>query len=530
MADSPTSRRRPPFPLLHPDKAPASLEAKGQERFAFATPAAREAWYRAAYNQAVNAESWASGDPMDDQTRQAIELGIAGATAPYYKGPDDRYYFHNARTMEDASTRAHRAEHVAGKTMDQIAAAVEKQQAMPGADEYVAMRVGRRPEAIPVSASSALPANDNITTGGVAKSAAPANDNRPRTPRPISLQAPVEPSGITQPAATPPVINGRFAGMAKAAAGPQVTAADFLQAADDYIRLGAVGLTGGYADNVSAGLNAFFGMLGGENLAAAYAANLAEERQRTDAARDRRGAAGTLVEMAPGFVPGIGDVSGLLADFRDFQENGHQWTAADWALVAAGLIPGAPNRRTVKAGKNLLDEGIKKDDIAQSLLSRIENRKADVLTVSEANRLGGEHKGLIYIAETLPRNARARQHQAGTSGAFSDIRTQKFASAALRYENPNKRGRNFIKFEVSGLSEDGKSIELVDAKTKLAIWSKGPQQTVLRTLERTKEALLQNPGYKVLYEFDDEIAAQQARLFIRKHNFHHYVGTRVRKP
>src|SRR5690606_33332855 len=118
-------------------------------------------------------------------TRNAIDLGIAGATAPYYKGPDERYYFHNARTMEDAATRAHRAQHVAGKTMDQIAVAVEREQAMPGADEYVAMQIGRGAEAAPEIAPPALPANDNITAGGAAKPAAPANDNRPRTPRPI---------------------------------------------------------------------------------------------------------------------------------------------------------------------------------------------------------------------------------------------------------------------------------------------------------------------------------------------------------
>ncbi|TDQ82491.1 hypothetical protein A8950_2314 [Dongia mobilis] len=504
-----------------------------------ATPSGR---YRAAYNQAVNPETWMLGEPMDAATRAAIELGIAGATPPHYQGPDGRHYFHNARTLEDAATRAHRAGHVAGKTMDEIAAEAAGPQGMPGTDAYVAWRLGKATPpgaandnaAPPVAAKpvaeksqAANPAVTNPATSQPAPAGPPAaNDNRQATPRPIGRHAS---AGPVSSGSGPRIVNGRVAGMAEAATRPGITLEEFAQAADDHVRLGALGLTGGYADDVSAGLNAFFDMLGGANLAEAFAANQAAERQRTAAARERRGTMGVIVEAAPTFLPGGGDAAGLLADFRDYLENGDQWTADDWALVAAGLTPGMPNRRTVKSGKKIVDDVLDNRSTRQSLLAQIDQSKANVLTVSEANRLGGEHKGLIHIAEALPKNKRAREHQSGTDGAFSDVRTKKFASAALRFVNPNKRGRNFIKFEVSGVSDDGNFIELADAKTKLAIWSRGPQQTTLRTLERTKEALIQNPGYRVVYEFNDVISEQKARRFIQKHNYHHYVRTRMRK-
>jgi hypothetical protein len=426
--------------------------------------------------------------------------------------------------------------------MDQIAAAAAGPQGMPGTDEYVAWRLGKaqppetanevvapRVAAKPVPEKS--PATNSVITNPATSKPAPAgspaaNDNRPATPRPIGRHAPATPASS---GSEPRIVNGRVAGMAEAATRPGITMADFLQAADDYIRLGAVGVTGGYADDASAGLNAFFDMLGGENLAEAFAARQAEERQRTEAARERRGTTGAIVAAAPTFLPGVGDAAGLLADFRDYLENGDQWTAADWALVAAGLVPGMPNRRTVKTGQKIIDDTLELSHNRKSLLAQIEQSKAKVFTVSEANRLGGDHKGLIYVAEALPKNKRAREHQSGTDGAFSDVRTKKFASAALRFVNPNKRGRNFIKFEVSGVSDDGNFIELADAKTKLAIWSRGPQQTTPRTLERTKEALIQNPGYRVVYEFDDTVSEQKARRFIQKHNYHHYIRTRMRK-
>ncbi|MBL8708130.1 MAG: hypothetical protein JNL25_02955 [Rhodospirillaceae bacterium] len=118
-------------------------------RYRFATPEAEQAWQRAAYRQAVNADTWHLGDEVDDASRDAILAGIAGPTPPMYRGPDGRYRFANAHTIEDAATRSHRARYFAGKTMDQIAGAK-----MPGEDEYLAAIYGK--------SQSSVAANDNI--------------------------------------------------------------------------------------------------------------------------------------------------------------------------------------------------------------------------------------------------------------------------------------------------------------------------------------------------------------------------------
>lgn len=494
--------------------------------FRFTSPEGQQTWLREAYRQAVNADTWHLGDKVDDQVRDAILAGVGGAQPPMFRGPDRQYYLQNARTMEDATTRSHRARHLAGKTMDQIAAT-----GMPGEDEYVALRGAQSATAME-AARLAYAANDNVSVIDRASTAAasPTNENR-------SAEVPGEDAlAKTIPAKTaapPTKIPGT--GMAflpripiDSPSAKIVVDKEIADAVDDYIRLGLNGLTGNTADELGASLDAFFASLAGEDFDVALAARLKHYREMTDAARERRGIAGTVVETLPGFIPIVGDISGLVADFKDYLENGDQWTAEDWALVAAGMIPGAPNRKTVKAGKKIVDDLLQPKGSQSDLLAQIEHSKANVLTVSEANRLGGEHKGLIHIAETPPTNKRARDHQFGTDGAFSDVRTQKFGSAALRYVNPNKRGRNFIKFEVSGVSPDGKYIELVDAKTKLAIWSRGAQETTAATLRRVKSALDQNPGYRVVYEFADEMLADEAREFIQRFGFKNYVTVRVR--
>ncbi|WP_374374786.1 hypothetical protein [Dongia sp.] len=142
-------QHRPPLrPQADQQEPAAGRWVDGQ--FTFATPEAEEAWQRSAYQQAVNEKTWHLGDKIDDQTRDAILAGIGGATRPMYQGPDGQYYFQNARTLEDPSARSHRAQHVAGKTIDQIAAAGK----IPGEDEYVAARRAPPPK----------PANNNERT------------------------------------------------------------------------------------------------------------------------------------------------------------------------------------------------------------------------------------------------------------------------------------------------------------------------------------------------------------------------------
>jgi hypothetical protein len=459
--------------------------------------------------------------------------------------------------------------------MDQIAAAAAGPQGMPGTEEYIALRLGRRtPLSIADLAAYNQAANDNAhqparplptasspaTNSPVPNSpttALPAtNDNRPATPRPIGRHAPAAwaETGVApaQTGGKTRIVNGRVVGMAGAAAMPDLTMEEFLQAADDYVRLGAVGLTGGYADNVSAGINAFFDMLGGANLAESFAANQAEERRRTDAARDRRGTVGTLVEIAPTFVPGIGDSAGLLADIRDFLENGDQWTAADWALVAAALVPGAPNRKTVKTGKKVVDDA--KDKIAQA--------KADIADIGkklgrprtyhdmlpkqgnifysegEARRLGsklapGENPlGMIFVMEKpTTKDERILRNQKEASGQAFDLETGDPYIPALRYLHDN--GRDFIRFDGYEITDDG-HVLLIDRKSNLTEFYK-IQDSYKDTMERVRQSLEQNNKdaqggalFRVAYDFDDEGKAREFEEFVRSSGFEDVVTVRVR--
>ncbi|WP_256585119.1 MULTISPECIES: hemagglutinin repeat-containing protein [unclassified Pseudomonas] len=54
--------------------------------------------------------------------------------------------------------------------------------------------------------------------------------------------------------------------------------------------------------------------------------------------------------------------------------------------------------------------------------------------------MGGENKGLIYVAEGPKGKPAAQDFQAGTNGAFTDLATGKGGVPALRYTNPNEKG------------------------------------------------------------------------------------------
>ena len=144
--------------------------------------------------------------------------------------------------------------------------------------------------------------------------------------------------------------------------------------------------------------------------------------------------------------------------------------------------------------------------------------------------MGGENKGLIYVAEGPKGKPAAQDFQAGTNGAFTDLATGKGGVPALRYTNPNEKGVNFVKFDGIETAVDGSTVMLIDAKTKLAIWSPSTQKSVLDTLQRVKSAVDQNPGYKVLYEFPNQKVEAQAKAFIRSNGFDNIVSTRTRIP
>lgn len=167
--------------------------------------------------------------------------------------------------------------------------------------------------------------------------------------------------------------------------------------------------------------------------------------------------------------------------------------------------------------------GSKVDDL-------LPNPNIRVLTESEARALSGDNKGLIYVAEGPRGKPAAQEFQAGTSGAFTDLATGKSGVPALRYNNPNDKGVNFVKFDGVERGADGSSVLLIDAKTKLAIWSPSTQKSVMDTLQRVKSAVDQNPGYKVVYEFPNVKVEAQAKAFIRANGFGEIVSTRTRTP
>ena len=112
--------------------------------FRFSSPEAEEACTRQAYKQAVHDEKWHLGDELDDKTRDLVLAGIAGPTKPIFQGPDRKYRFANANTIENELVRNHRSKHFAGKTMAQILGA----EVSPGENELVeARRASRLPAA-----------------------------------------------------------------------------------------------------------------------------------------------------------------------------------------------------------------------------------------------------------------------------------------------------------------------------------------------------------------------------------------------
>jgi hypothetical protein len=53
-------------------------------------------------------------------------------------------------------------------------------------------------------------------------------------------------------------------------------------------------------------------------------------------------------------------------------------------------------------------------------------------------------------------------------------------------------------------------------------------QKVRENLERAREALKQNPGFEIIYEFPDEGSRRIAQDFIRENRYDKIVKTRVR--
>jgi filamentous hemagglutinin len=126
--------------------------------------------------------------------------------------------------------------------------------------------------------------------------------------------------------------------------------------------------------------------------------------------------------------------------------------------------------------------------------------------------------------------AEAQDFQAGTSGASSHIATRKAAGPAIRYDNPNPRGVNFLKLDAPSIEAgpDGLTLLLIDAKTKPAIFNAGAVRDRIATLRGVRAALQRNPGFKVVYEYPTKEMADQAGKLIKENGFGEFVTTRAR--
>ncbi|MDY0872543.1 hypothetical protein [Dongia rigui] len=335
--------------------------------FHFHTPESEQRWLVEAYRSGVHPENWQRGQVLDDKTRDIVLSGLGGATAPVYRGPDGQYRFANAETIEPADIRALRAKSFQGVKLQDL----------------------KGPE---------IPGEDVIATRFAAARA--ANDNAPAVA--ASAVAPVAPqakAGL-----------GRFAAMAEAqknASHPSPQEA--LQAIDDGVRLLANGLTIGYADNVAAAGDALFG---DGSFAEDYQKNLAEQNALSQAALERSGIAGALVQSAPQFIPGAGDAIGLGNDIKMYLEDPSQRTWKNYGLTALGALPFVPSvASSIKrvddaleiAGKVEAKVG-KVDDVPIQAIDPHETRFSQETVSYQKRRRGSDSYTYDDIANSMKQN------------------------------------------------------------------------------------------------------------------------------
>jgi filamentous hemagglutinin len=165
---------------------------------------------------------------------------------------------------------------------------------------------------------------------------------------------------------------------------------------------------------------------------------------------------------------------------------------------------------TGKAAANDADFWGPKDSPAP-IVGGLDLSKVDVLTIKDARKLEGENKGLIFVQE--PQGDFSKpfvKFEAGTTGAFSDVLSQRKAVSVIRFDNPNPNGNNFVKFD--GV-EDFNGITLIDRKTALTSFDKQ-----IQSVQRVSNALRQNPGIKAVFEFPSQKAAGRATNILIQQN------------
>lgn len=490
-------------------------------RFRFASPAAQEQWIRRAYQAGINADAWQHGQEIDGQTAELASAGLGGPMPAIYQGPDGKHRTINPKTIEPKDVRDHRSRHLAGKTMDQLAAAGK----LPGEEEWI--------EHWKIAKAHSAPAQS-----------AAANVNQLAKQTTASTDAAV---GKTA-AVSPP-----FYGRAPAPMSPAERAAA-TQNADDLGRIAINSMAGDYGDEGRAALGAISDWWEGGSFSEAYAKQLEMEKQKSAAAEERQGLKGTATEIATGFIPVLGDLSGAVADIKDWQENGDEWGWTDYGAALIGVLPFVPNRKLLKGGekvgKALLgksDDAAKKladeaqllgaaatpsgvpHDVSDEIKRLLPNGEMEFYTKQQALNLPGEKRGLVYVLESEPHLEHAAWYQGETPGTIWSVEHKKPANPALRYDNPE--GDDLIKFDGLEPSEDGAYLVLIDSKTAMA--PKPGLNRVRNTLDRIGKALSQNNAssrvqFKVFYDFPTEKEAVRARKIVHDLGYEGKITIRVR--
>jgi len=166
--------------------------------------------------------------------------------------------------------------------------------------------------------------------------------------------------------------------------------------------------------------------------------------------------------------------------------------------------------------------------------SYYEGRK--IYTGSELNQLGRgnnatPNRGVEYMFETPAGKPKAQEFQWGTAGSMMQQTPDgpKNIIPALRYDNSNPRGMNFIKFD--GIEVRNGTTYLIDTKRNIPYWIPEAMEGYKNTFDRINEAKNQNPEIKVIYEFPDEKAKEHFDKWLENNKF--YKGTideiRIRK-
>ncbi len=117
------------------------------------------------------------------------------------------------------------------------------------------------------------------------------------------------------------------------------------------------------------------------------------------------------------------------------------------------------------------------------------------------------NRGLTWIEGTESMSTRAANYQNGTTGASSNVASQKAEIPALRYTNPNPNGVNYVKFD----GYDDITFTLIDRKINVTNHRKSIDQ-----VRRMSEALRQNPAFNAVIEVPNQKIQRKALRLLEK--------------